>query len=165
MIEFARDPEFLAEASLALVVYAPTEEARILCGNALAAGWFALAHAELKGRATLDAAWSLLDESAQPLRREDLSLFAAMASGEAARNMALGTFAVGQTAPVWVRACAVLQPAAGGEIERVVRILTAVTAEVNSSKAASPISRLTEVGFESAGAALFIWKRTQRLAA
>ena len=137
MTEFALDPEFLAEAGLGLVVYAPTTEARILCCNALAAGWFGLARAELEGRAALDAAWSFLDENAQPLRREDLPMFAAMASGEAVRNVTLGILAAGNTAPVWVRVGAVPQRGAGGEIERVVMTLADCTAEVNSRQASS----------------------------
>ena len=96
MSEFALDPELLADAGLGLVVYAPSAEARILCCNALAAGWFGGTRAALEGRAALDAAWSFIDEHEQPLRQEDLPMFAALASGQPIRNVTLGILAAGQ---------------------------------------------------------------------
>jgi hypothetical protein len=103
--EFALDPELLAEAGLGLVVYAPTGEARILCCNALAAGWLGGTRAEVEGRSARDAAWFFLDEHEQPLRREDLPMVAALGSGEPIHNVTLGILAAGQTSPVWVRVC------------------------------------------------------------
>ena len=155
MSEFALDPELLSDAGLGLVVYAPSAEARILCCNALAAGWFGSTRAALAGRAALDAAWSFIDEHEQPLRQEDLPMFAALASGQPIRNVTLGILAAGHTSPVWVRAGAVPQRGAGGEIERVVMTLADVTAEVNSRPASSLMDRLMKAAFESAHEGLF----------
>jgi PAS domain S-box-containing protein len=153
--EFALDPELLADAGLGLVVYASSAEARILCCNALAAGWFGGTRAALEGRAALDADWSFIDEHEQPLRQEDLPMFAALASGQPIRNVTLGILAAGHTSPVWVRAGAVPQRGDGGAIQRVVMTLTDVTAEVNSRQAPTLMDRLMKVAFESAHDGLF----------
>ena len=156
MSEFALDPELLADAGLGLVVYASSAEARILCCNALAAGWFGGTRAALEGRAALDADWSFIDEHEQPLRQEDLPMFAALASGQPIRNVTLGILAAGHTSPVWVRAGAVPQRGDGGAIQRVVMTLTDVTAEVNSRQAPKLMDRLMKVAFESAHDGLFL---------
>jgi two-component system cell cycle sensor histidine kinase/response regulator CckA len=156
MNNFRLDPELFSDSGLGLVVYAPDADAMIEYCNAVAARWFGCTRAELEGRRALDLSWSFLDAAEQPMPREHLPVFVALASGQVVHAVQLGILVVDNESPLWVRVCAVPQRGATGEIERVVTMLEEITAEVNSRKVDARMSRLLEVAFESADEGLLV---------